>query len=217
MPQFSAGAVKTAKITLTNPKAKATSYNGILFMGTNMMLMAETPFSLNPGQSKEVSFSVKMPAVVGTYPVYIGAFSNNVLIPPYYNAREDVVIGYPAGVAILGATATRLPDKGINVSVRWVWSEINWGETGDFAVAGAYFGDASTNVWGVYRETLYHNPPRGVPLEHPISFPWDFLTGMGEHPEEAYKYHDFKVIVQLFRQYWNPTPWHATYIAKGII
>lgn len=92
MPQFDAGAVKTAKIILTNPKAKTTDYNGMLFMGAGMVLMSETSFSLSAGQSKEVSFTVTMPGVAGTYPVYIGAFSNNVLIPPYYRGSEDVAI-----------------------------------------------------------------------------------------------------------------------------
>jgi len=101
MPQFNAGAAKTAKITLTNPKAKATDYNGMLFMGADMVLKAEASFSLNANQSKEVLFSVVMPNVAGTYPVYIGAFSDNALIPPYYRGREDVTVKVPSNVVQL--------------------------------------------------------------------------------------------------------------------
>lgn len=92
MPQFYAGETRTARITLTNPKVKATDYNAWLYMGINYAPMAEASFSLSAGQSKEVPFSVVMPGVIGTYPVYIGVFSAGVLIPPLYRGIEDVVI-----------------------------------------------------------------------------------------------------------------------------
>ena len=94
MPQFSAGETRTAKVTMRNPTGKAFDYTGFLYMGTNLAVMAEVSFHLDAGQEKEVLFSVTMPSVAGTYPVYVGVFSGGQNIA-LYKATEDVVISPP--------------------------------------------------------------------------------------------------------------------------
>ena len=90
MPQFQPGEVKNAKATMLNPTGKAFDYTGFLYMGTDLAVMSEVPFSLSAGQEKQVSFPVTMPTLAGTYPVHIGVFSGGVNIGLY--KATDVVI-----------------------------------------------------------------------------------------------------------------------------
>ena len=90
MPQFEAGVSKTAKATMRNPTGKAFDYDGVLYMGTDLAVMAEAPFSLSAGQEKEVSFPVTMPSAPGVYPVYLGVFSEEESIALYQ--AEDVTV-----------------------------------------------------------------------------------------------------------------------------
>ncbi|MBA7681916.1 hypothetical protein ES703_90260 [subsurface metagenome] len=122
----------------------------------------------------------------------------------------------PIGLTILGVTAKRESDGSITVSIQWMHQGLNWGMPGEFFAAGAYFGDADTNSWGFYRETIGSPTPEGVPVITSIYFPWDLLTGMGEHPEEAYLYHDFRCMLTLYRD-WQIWVASTEYIAEDII
>jgi hypothetical protein len=94
MPQFQPDEVKVAKAVMHNPTARAFDYRGVLYMGVDQVAMAEVNFSLNAGESQEVSFSVTMPSQAGVYPIYLSVFSGGELLS-HYQATENVSIAAP--------------------------------------------------------------------------------------------------------------------------
>jgi len=91
MSQFNPGESKAAKVTMRNPTQKSFDYTGFLYMGTDLTVMSEAPFSLSAGQEEQVSLPVTMPLAPGTYPVHIGVFSTGENIA-LYRAADDVEI-----------------------------------------------------------------------------------------------------------------------------
>jgi len=92
MPQFKQGETKKALVTMTNPTGGAFDYSGTLYMGVNMVVMANADFHLHAGESKQVEFPpIVMPTQLGTYPVYLDVWSGELLLG-HYKAVEDVVI-----------------------------------------------------------------------------------------------------------------------------
>jgi len=94
MPQFYAGALKTAKAAMRNPTGKAFDYTGVIYFGTDLAVVSEKPFDLSAGEEKQVDFPVTMPITPGIYPVHVGVFSGGQNIA-LYRATEDVNIAMP--------------------------------------------------------------------------------------------------------------------------
>jgi len=149
MPQFSPGVEKTAIVPMRNPTEKPFDYKAELYMGTNLALMAQTPFHLEAAESKDISLPVTMPTEQGTYPVYIGVFSNGQFIEPLYQATEDVVIvGVPGNLLLNPGFESGFEGwtRYCNEPGRFNWSP-GW-EIGVHTGAGAAI--ASGNVSGRY-------------------------------------------------------------------
>lgn len=91
MPEFTGGVKKTARATMTNPVAKAFDYSATLYMGVNMVAMANAGFHLEAGESKQIELPTIMPAEPGVYPVFIDVWSNSAPLG-HYKAVEDVII-----------------------------------------------------------------------------------------------------------------------------
>jgi len=110
MPTFRAGESKNAIAPMSNPTAKPFDYSAELYMGTNLVLMTSTNFHLGAGESKDISLPIIMPSGEGSYPVYIGIFSEGKSIA-LYKAVDDVIITAEAGTYICpycGTTLTTL-------------------------------------------------------------------------------------------------------------
>ena len=90
---FSPGSTHTATATMLNPTAMSLDYDAELYL--DVMKAASSgviSFSLAPGETRDIRFTVVMPSVVGAYPVYLDVFSSGQLIAAY-QATEDVLIG----------------------------------------------------------------------------------------------------------------------------
>jgi hypothetical protein len=90
MPEFYASESRTAKATMRNPTGKDLSYQAALILGLPEALRSEASFSIPAGGEKVIGFPVTMPAVDGTYPVYLHVTSEGKEIKLY--RAEDVRI-----------------------------------------------------------------------------------------------------------------------------
>jgi len=91
-PEFGYGTTHTAHAPMTNPTPVAFSYSGELYLGPGKVATSGViTFSLDPGQTKVVDFTITMPTVEGTWPVLIDILVAGVLIAAY-QATEDVSV-----------------------------------------------------------------------------------------------------------------------------
>jgi hypothetical protein len=91
-PTFEAGVTKTARARLTNPTAKQFTYTVELYLGVTKAATSGVGTVTIPANSYlDVSFTVVMPLVEGTYPVFIDIWSESTLLK-HYQATENVVV-----------------------------------------------------------------------------------------------------------------------------
>ena len=91
-PTFEAEVVKTARARLTNPTAKEFTYTVELYLGVAKAATSGAGNVTIPANSYlDVNFTVVMPLVEGSYPVYLDVWNESTLLK-HYQATEDVVI-----------------------------------------------------------------------------------------------------------------------------
>jgi len=91
-PTFEAEEVRAAIASMTNPTAKAFNYTAELYLDvTKVASSGAIAFSLAAGETKPLSFPVAMPAVEGTFPVYLDVFVAGELVGAF-QATEDVTV-----------------------------------------------------------------------------------------------------------------------------
>lgn len=175
MIQFEPGSTHTAKVVVKNPTNKAFDYNGVLYMGINQVAMAEVPFHLDAGESKEISFSVVMPAAEGEYPVYLSVFSAGQLLA-HYQATESVVIVSPAPSAPF--TFSNLSVQRVRCESATAWNTLDFGCT----ITNPTGGSITHTLTPMYRygtKTGYSDP---------IARP-EYAFGLTLGPGESYSYY----------------------------
>jgi hypothetical protein len=177
MPQFAPSSVHVATPVFSNPKSAGFDYRAALCMGAALTEMASASFHLDAGQSKSVPFSVTMPSVQGTYPVYLKVTSGGVLIGTFV-ATEDVVIFTPT----------------INIiKIKWdQLAETVW--PGNYQYT-PYFPDPATSGWPSHTALVtFQNPtpvgldyqaelylaPQATPLRQPASASASFHIDAGQ-------------------------------------
>ncbi|MFC1910553.1 hypothetical protein ACFLXC_04635 [Chloroflexota bacterium] len=91
-PTFDAGATKTATARLTNLTAKQFTYSVELYLGVSRAATSGVNMVTVPaGSYADAYFSVVMPLVEGSYPVFLDVWYEGVLLR-HFQATENVVI-----------------------------------------------------------------------------------------------------------------------------
>ena len=91
-PNFEAGVTKTAQARLTNPTAKQFTYTVELYLGVAKAATSGVGTVTIPASSYlDVNFTVVMPLVEASYPVFLDVWHEGTLLK-HYQATEDVVL-----------------------------------------------------------------------------------------------------------------------------
>jgi len=91
-PTFEGGSIKTATARITNPTVKEWTYDVELYLGIMKTATSGVGSVTIPANSYvDTNFTITMPVVEGTYPVYIDVVVGGVLIA-HYQATENITI-----------------------------------------------------------------------------------------------------------------------------
>lgn len=91
-PTFEAGVMKTATARLTNPTAKQFTYTTEMYLGvTKVASSGQGTVTIPAGGYADVSFTVVMPLVEGSYPVFLDVWYESTLLK-HYQATENIDI-----------------------------------------------------------------------------------------------------------------------------
>jgi len=99
-PEFEGGSTHVARATLTNNTAKDWTYDIELYLGvTKEATSGVGSVTIAAGASQVVDFTVTMPLVEGTYPVYLDVMVDTALIK-HYQTTEDVTIAISPAITV---------------------------------------------------------------------------------------------------------------------
>jgi len=99
-PTFEAGVAKTARARLTNPTAKQFTYTVELYLGVVKVVTSESgAVTIPAGAYVDVNFTVTMPLVEGSYPVFLDVWYEGTLLK-HYQATENVVIQITPAIVV---------------------------------------------------------------------------------------------------------------------
>lgn len=108
-PTLEAGSVRTATATLINPTAKEFTYTTQLYFDVTKVVytVVSSPFTLAPGASIGLDYTLTMPLVEDEYEVFIDAFCADAIttenptgLIAHYKATENVVIVISPAIVI---------------------------------------------------------------------------------------------------------------------
>jgi len=99
-PTFEAEDSRVARANMTNPTPKAFSYTAELYLDVNKVASSGViSFTLAAGETRAIAFTVTMPAVEGTFPVYLDVFVGVEQVGAY-RATEDVTVVITPAIVI---------------------------------------------------------------------------------------------------------------------
>jgi len=99
-PEFAPSVSKTARAQLTNPTTKQFTYSVELYLGAGKVATSGVgSITIGAGASQLVDFTLVMPAVEGTYPVYLDVWVAGELLA-HYQGTENVVISVAPAVVV---------------------------------------------------------------------------------------------------------------------
>lgn len=91
-PTFEVGVSKTARARLTNPTAKQFTYTVELYLGVAKAATSGVgTVTIAAGGYVDVNFTVVMPLVEGSYPVFLDVWYEGALLK-HYQGTENVLI-----------------------------------------------------------------------------------------------------------------------------
>jgi len=199
---FTPGSVHTARVRVRNPSTQSLAYSAELYLGKyegDKAASKTQSFTLTAGQEKDVDFTVTMPAIAGTYHVYLDVYVAGELIAAY-QATEDVSLTLAPSTYIFGCitdSTTGLAVPGVKVSLMDTSVVVYSNASGMYyipdLIAGEIYGlvfekngyASHTLRWitprvGENRIDVSLTPiPTGIPVEflsvRPTEFSWNYL------------------------------------------
>ena len=99
-PTFECGETKSARVRMTNPRAKQFTYTVELYLGADKAATSGQGQVTIPDNSYvDVDFTIIMPMTEASYPVFLDVWQEGVLIK-HYQATENVITQISPGIDV---------------------------------------------------------------------------------------------------------------------